>query len=122
MKDQNSQIDKEGRITENFICGPDPSNLFEWYFVVFGLKDCPFEGGFYLGKLVFPREYPWKPPGIMMVTETGSFQVNAKICLSISDYHPETWNPAWPIRSIIIGLVSYMCTEQITAGSIKTTK
>ena len=118
LKDQKSQIDKEGRITENFIASPDPSNIFEWYFIVFGLKDCPFEGGFYLGKLVFPREYPWKPPSIMMVTETGSFRVNARICLSISDYHPETWNPAWPIRSIIIGLISFMCTNSLTAGSI----
>ena len=74
-----------------------------------------------MGKLVFPADYPWKPPAIMMVTETARFQTNAKICLSISDYHPETWNPVWPIRSIIIGIISFMCTNQNTIGAISTT-
>jgi ubiquitin-conjugating enzyme E2 J2 len=87
--------------------------------VIFGLKDCQYEGGFYLGKLVFPNDYPWKPPGIMMVTENGRFRQNAKICLSISDYHPESWNPVWPVKSIIIGLISFMTTDLDTVGSIK---
>jgi ubiquitin-conjugating enzyme E2 J2 len=39
-------------------------NIFEWHFLVFGLKDCPYEDGFYHGKLTFPRDYPFKPPGI----------------------------------------------------------
>lgn len=42
----------------NFIATPNPLNLFEWHFVIFGLKDCPYEGGFYHGKLTFPQEYP----------------------------------------------------------------
>lgn len=106
-------------LTENFLACPDLDNIFEWYFVVFGLKDCPYEGGFYLGKLIFPKEYPWKPPAIMMVTESGRFRVNAKICLSISDYHPESWNPVWPVKSIIIGLISFMTTDLDTVGSIR---
>ena len=84
--------------------------------MIFGLKDCQYEGGFYLGKLVFPNDYPWKPPGIMMVTENGRFRQNAKICLSISDYHPESWNPVWPVKSIIIGLISFMTTDLDTVG------
>ena len=38
----------------NFIATPSPSNVFEWHFVIFGLKDCPYEGGYYHGKLLFP--------------------------------------------------------------------
>ena len=63
-------------ITDNFVAGPDPDNMFEWYFVVFGLKDCPYEGGYYMGQLIFPPEYPWKPPAIKMVTENGRFKIN----------------------------------------------
>ena len=54
-----------------------------------------------------------------MVTENGRFKPNAKICLSISDYHPESWNPVWPVKSIIIGLISFMTTDLDTVGSIK---
>jgi len=74
-----------------------------------------------MGKLIFPSDYPWKPPAIIMTTESGRFSVNHRVCLSISDYHPESWNPVWPVRSIIIGLISFFVTEDTTVGSIKTT-
>ena len=57
----------------------------------------------------------------MMITENGRFECNKRICLSISDYHPETWNPIWPIGSIIIGLISFFVTEEATVGSKNTT-
>ena len=31
-------------------------------------------GGYYHGKLLFPDGYPFKPPGIMMLTPSGRFQ------------------------------------------------
>jgi hypothetical protein len=48
-------------------------------------------GGWYHGKLKFPPDYPFAPPGIMMHTPSGRFEVNMRLCLSMSDYHPETW-------------------------------
>ena len=80
---------------------PNPNNYFEWHYCVYGLKDCPYEGGVYHGKLIFPVQYPLKPPGIEMITPSGRFETNKRICLSISDYHPETWNPAWSIPTIL---------------------
>ena len=58
---------------ENFVAVPEPNNLFVWHYVIFNLKDCPYEGGFYHGKLLFPPEYPLKPPGIIMLTPNGRF-------------------------------------------------
>ena len=74
-----------------------------------------------MGKLIFPQDYPFKPPAIMMTTDNGRFSINQRICLSISDYHPETWNPVLSVRSIIIGLVSFFVSEDETVGSIRTT-
>ena len=62
-----------------------------------------------------------KPPGIVMLTPNGRFKEGKKICMSMSDYHPETWNPAWCAETILIGLISFMVTDEITAGSISTT-
>lgn len=45
--------------------------------------------------------------------------MNDRICLSISDYHPESWNPVWPVRSIIIGLISFFVTNDSTVGAIE---
>ena len=121
-KEFQAQIEKskDGQIEDNFIAAPEENNIFVWHFVIFGLPDDPYKGGYYMGKLQFPQDYPWKPPSIMMTSETGRFRVNERICLSISDYHPESWNPVWPVRSIIIGLISFFVTDQSTVGSIST--
>ena len=120
-KDYDKQISEKKEITDNFIAAPDPDNIFEWYFVVFGLIDEPYKGGYYMGKLTFPSDYPWKPPAIRLITESGRFSINERICLSISDYHPESWNPIWPVTSVIVGLVSFFSQTDSTVGSISTT-
>jgi ubiquitin-conjugating enzyme E2 J2 len=76
---------------------PLPNNLLEWHFVLEGAADSEYAGGIYHGKLVFPAQYPFKPPSISFFTPTGRFAVNTKLCLSITDYHPESWNPMWSV-------------------------
>lgn len=106
----------------NFIACPEEDNVFEWHFCIFGLTDCEYEGGFYHGRLMFPRDYPFKPPGIIMWTPNGRFAVNKRICTNFSDYHPELWIPSWTVSTIIVGLISFMNTDEITAGAIRTTE
>ncbi|KAA3676214.1 ubiquitin-conjugating enzyme E2 J2 [Paragonimus westermani] len=79
-----------------------------------------FSGGYYHGKLIFPREYPFRPPSIYMITPNGRFACNTRLCLSISDFHPDTWNPAWSVSSILTGLLSFMLENTYTTGSIET--
>ena len=43
-----------------------------------------------------------------MMTPNGRFQTNTRLCLSISDFHPDTWNPAWSVATILTGLLSFM--------------
>ncbi|XP_041479372.1 ubiquitin-conjugating enzyme E2 J2-like [Lytechinus variegatus] len=100
---------------------PLPSNILEWHYVVRGPKETPYEGGLYHGKLVFPREFPFKPPSIFMITPNGRFKTNTRLCLSISDFHPDTWNPAWSVSTILTGLLSFMVEKNPTWGSIETT-
>ena len=67
---------------------PNESNILEWHYLLEGAKDTPYEGGKYWGKLLFPKEYPLKPPGVMMMTPSGRFRTNRRLCLSMSDFHP----------------------------------
>jgi len=99
---------------------PLPSNILEWHYVVRGPENSPYEGGLYHGKLVFPREFPFKPPSIYMTTPNGRFKCNTRLCLSISDFHPDTWNPAWSVSTILTGLLSFMLEKSPTLGSIET--
>jgi ubiquitin-conjugating enzyme E2 J2 len=43
---------------------PSPTDILEWHYVLEGSENTPFEGGVYHGKVKFPPEYPFKPPGI----------------------------------------------------------
>ncbi|OWF39850.1 ubiquitin-conjugating enzyme E2 J2-like [Mizuhopecten yessoensis] len=99
---------------------PLPSNILEWHYIVTGPEQSPYEGGIYHGKLIFPREFPFKPPSIYMITPNGRFKCNTRLCLSISDFHPDTWNPAWSVSTILTGLLSFMLEKSPTLGSIET--
>lgn len=69
---------------------------------------------------MFPTEYPMKPPGIMMITPSGRFEPMKRICLSISDFHPETWNPTWKVETILTALVSFFNSDENTTGCVST--
>ncbi|CAH3107996.1 unnamed protein product [Porites lobata] len=101
---------------------PLPSNILEWHYVVRGPENTPYTGGYYHGKLVFPKDFPFKPPRIFMITPNGRFKVNTRLCLSISDFHPDTWNPAWSVSTILTGLLSFMVETSPTLGSIDTSE
>ncbi|XP_042486497.1 ubiquitin-conjugating enzyme E2 34-like isoform X2 [Macadamia integrifolia] len=100
---------------------PSPNDILEWHYVLEGSEGTPFAGGYYYGKIKFPPEYPFKPPSISMITPNGRFITQKKICLSMSDFHPESWNPMWSISSILTGLLSFMIDNSPTTGSVSTT-
>lgn len=67
---------------------------------------------------MFPPDYPFKPPAIRMHTPSGRFQPSSRLCLTISDFHPRSFNPAWSVSTILTGLLSFMTSNEITTGSI----
>ncbi|CEP13105.1 hypothetical protein [Parasitella parasitica] len=99
---------------------PLESNILDWHYVITGPPDTPYDGGEYYGKITFPAEYPFKPPSIRMTTPSGRFQPDTRLCLSMSDFHPSSWNPSWSISTILNGLLSFMVGDEATTGSIKT--
>ncbi|VDL85467.1 unnamed protein product [Nippostrongylus brasiliensis] len=121
---------------DGIVTVPDEGNILQWHYVLRGSPDTPYEGiffhiccqmpcsvvvyvserGYYYGKIVFQPDFPWKPPAICMITPNGRFETDTRLCLSISDYHPETWNPGWTVASILIGLHSFMNEDSFAAG------
>ena len=78
---------------------PSEENLLEWHFVLHDLpSDTVYEKGCYHGKIIFPSDYPHAPPSIFMLTPSGRLETNTRLCLSMTDFHPESWNPAWSAR------------------------
>ncbi|KAL4877268.1 cytochrome c/c1 heme lyase-domain-containing protein [Aspergillus karnatakaensis] len=104
------------------IAHPSESNILEWHYILTGPPGTPYENGQYWGTLMFPPEYPFAPPAIRMHTPSGRFQPSSRLCLSISDFHPKSFNPAWEVSTILIGLLSFMTSEEMTTGSVSATE
>lgn len=101
------------------VAHPSETNILEWHYILTGPPQTPYEGGQYWGTLVFPSDYPFAPPAIRMHTPSGRFQPSTRLCLSISDFHPKSFNPAWEVSTILIGLMSFMTSEEMTTGSVR---
>jgi len=57
----------------------------------------------------------------MMLTPSGRFKTAKRLCLSMSDFHPESWNPMWSVSTILTGLYSFMLESAPTLGSMEAT-
>lgn len=97
--------------SDDFMSLPLEDNLFEWQFAIRGPRDTEFEGGIYHGRIQLPAEYPFKPPSFMLLTPNGRFETQTKICLSISNHHPEHWQPSWSVRTALVALIAFMPTS-----------
>ncbi|KAK5169367.1 Ubiquitin-conjugating enzyme E2 6 [Saxophila tyrrhenica] len=97
---------------------PSEANILEWHYVLTGPPQTAYEGGQYWGTLVFPHDYPFAPPAIRMHTPSGRFRPSERLCLSISDFHPKSFNPAWEVSTILLGVQSFMTSEEMTTGSV----
>jgi ubiquitin-conjugating enzyme E2 J1 len=87
------------------------SNLHEWHFTLRGPDDTPYANGLYHGRITLPSSYPLKPPTFRFLTPSGRFEQNKEICLSISNFHEESWNPAWDVRTALTALRPFMAAE-----------
>lgn len=96
--------------SNRYFAEPLEEDMFEWHFTIRGPKDTPFEHGVYHGRILLPAQYPYEPPNIVFLTKNGRFEVGTKICLSISAHHPEAWQPAWGIRTMLEALISFLPT------------
>lgn len=101
---------------------PSESNILEWHYILTGPPGTPYHGGQYWGTLNFPTDYPFAPPAIRMHTPSGRFRCSERLCLSISDFHPKSFNPAWEVSTILLGVLSFMTSEEMTTGSISGTE
>eukprot|EP00931_Biecheleriopsis_adriatica_P070271 TRINITY_DN4404_c0_g1_i1.p1 TRINITY_DN4404_c0_g1~~TRINITY_DN4404_c0_g1_i1.p1 ORF type:complete len:335 (+),score=68.76 TRINITY_DN4404_c0_g1_i1:47-1051(+) len=93
--------------SRHWTAGPANDDLFEWIFAIRGPPDTDFQGGIYTGRIVLPVNYPFAPPSITLLTPNGRWEVGKKICLSNTSYHPDLWQPAWGIRTMMEALRSH---------------
>ena len=90
---------------------PHPDSFLIWHFTLQGPADSVYSNGLYHGKIEFPQDYPFSPPSLFFLTPNGRFEVNVKICLTVTGFHPEQWQPAWSTRTMLVALRNHFLVE-----------
>ena len=91
----------------NCSAGPEGSDLFHWTGTILGPPDTPYETGVFFLDIVFPTDYPFKPPKITFRTRVYHPNISAKgaICLDILK---DKWAPALTISKVLLSICSLL--------------
>lgn len=101
-----------------YTAAPLEDDIFEWHFTLRGPQSTEFEGGLYHGRILLPSEYPMRPPNLLLLTPNGRWELGKKICLTFTGYHEEMWQPAWGVRTALLGLQTFMTAKAEAAVGI----
>jgi len=104
---------------EGFSAGlVDDDNLFKWEVMVMGPTDSFYEGGFFKAHLMFPQDYPQKPPKMKFISEFWHPNVSkdGEVCISILhepgedkfgyERAEERWLPIHTVETILLSVIS----------------
>ena len=91
----------------NCSAGPRDQNMYNWQATIMGPAGSPYEGGVFFLGIVFPADYPFKPPRITFETKIYHCNINDKggICLDILK---DSWSPALTISKVLLSICSLL--------------
>ncbi len=81
--------------------------ITHWHASIKGPKDSPFEDGNFLLDIVFPAEYPFKPPVIKFLNKMYHPNISTigLICLDILK---DQWSPALSVFKVLLSISSLL--------------
>ena len=91
----------------NCSAGPNNNDLFNWEATIIRPTETPYEGGIFKLKILFPADYPFKPPKITFETPIYHPNINSNggICLDILK---DQWSPALNITKVLLSICSLL--------------
>ena len=88
--------------------GPvDESDMTKWQATLTGPAGTPYEGGLFRLGIVFPSDYPFKPPRIRFLTKVYHMNISStgSICLDILK---DQWSPVLTVPKVLISILSLL--------------
>ncbi len=97
---------------EGISAAPVDNDIFRWNAVIFGPDNTPLEGGIWKVEIVFPFDYPEKPPVVKFKTEVFHPNVFADghICLDILR---SAWSPSFDLSSLLVAIQSLLAEPDL---------
>lgn len=85
----------------------DNDDLLQWKATIIGPPDTPYHDAVFHLLLIFPLDYPFKPPKVSFITKIFHPNINSNggICLDILK---DAWSPALTIPKILLSICSLL--------------
>ena len=92
----------------NCSAGPIGDDFYKWQAHIVGPEESPYQGGLFALNIVFPMDYPFKPPKVTFITRIYHPNINSNgaICLDILK---DQWSPALTIGKVLLSISSLLC-------------
>lgn len=92
----------------NCTAGPIGDDIFKWSAIILGPDDSPYKGGMFNLSIVFPEDYPFKPPKVRFETRIYHPNISSSggICI---DTLKDSWTPALTISKVLLSISALMC-------------
>lgn len=112
---QASQLEEHG-----IYCKFSDDNIYNFKALIIGPRDTPYENGFYLFDMVFPKDYPLNPPKVTFMTLDDRVRFNpnlyknGKVCVSIlGTWSGPGWTSCMTLNTVLLSLQSLLHSHPI---------
>ncbi|KAK0605946.1 hypothetical protein LWI29_032496 [Acer saccharum] len=85
--------------------GPKGDNLYNWVSTIIGPTGTPYEGGIFFLDIMFPIDYPFKPPKVTFKTRIYHCNVDSAGNVWL-DILKDSWSPALTITKVLLAIRS----------------
>jgi ubiquitin-conjugating enzyme E2 Z len=96
-------------------------NMMIGHALIVGPEDTVYFGGYFLFSFQFPDNYPFSPPIVTFLTNTGNIRFHpnlyqcGKVCLSIlNTWYGEKWTSCQTISSVLLSLLTIFSNNPLT--------
>lgn len=83
--------------------GPKGDNLYHWLSTIIGPQGSPYDGGIFFLDIVFPLDYPFKPPMVTFKTRIYHCNVDSTGAVSL-EILKDGWSPALTISKVLLAI------------------
>ncbi|RIA85004.1 ubiquitin-conjugating enzyme/RWD-like protein [Glomus cerebriforme] len=99
--------DLENNPPEYCNAGPVDDNMFHWQATIMGPPESPYSGGIFFLDIIFPEDYPFKPPKVKFTTKIYHPNVNGDGVICV-DVLKDKWSPGLTISKVLLSIFSML--------------
>ena len=104
---------KSKLIEQGIYCNFTDDNIYNVKVMIVGPKDTPYQGGFYLFDLTYPKNYPINPPSVKFISMSRKVRIHpnlyssGKVCLSfLGTWTGPPWTSCLNLNTILLSIIS----------------